>query len=104
MAAEPAPETRTVRFCHSPSICVAPQYLAGDLLRDGRLQRRCSTSRWARGAGPDALAEGRADITMWYATGFLPVLDAGKPVVVLAGMHRGCWELFGHESVRACAT
>jgi len=32
---------------------------------------------------------------------FLPLLDAGKPVVVLAGIHVGCYELFGHERVRA---
>ena len=98
-AAEPAPETRTVRFCHSPSICVAPQYIAGDLLR---MEGFSDVQYLALGtrAGPDALADGRADITMWYATGFLPVLDAGKPVVLLAGIHLGCWELFGHENVR----
>jgi len=98
-AAEPAPETRTVRFCHSPSICVAPQYMAGDLLR---MEGFSDVQYLALGtrAGPDALAEGNADITMWYATGFVPVLDAGKPVVLLAGVHVGCWELFGHENVR----
>jgi len=97
-AAEPALETRTVRFCHSPSICIAPQYLAGDLLR---MEGFTDVQYLALGtrAGPDALAEGHADMTMWYSTGYVPALDAGKPVVLLAGVHIGCWELFGHESV-----
>jgi NitT/TauT family transport system substrate-binding protein len=97
--AQPLPETSTVRFCHSPSICVAPQYIAGDLLRAEGFNDVQYLALGTR-AGPDALAEGQADMTMWYATGFLPVLDAGKPVLLLAGVHRGCWELFGSESVR----
>ena len=97
--AQPVPETRTVRFCHSPSICVAPQYMAGDLLRAEGFNDVQYLALGTR-VGPDALAEGKADITMWYATGFLPVLDAAKPVVLLAGVHLGCWELFAHEGVR----
>jgi NitT/TauT family transport system substrate-binding protein len=99
-AAEQAPETGRVRFCHSPSICVAPQYLAGDLLRAEGFDDVQYLALGTR-AGPDALADGQADMTMWYATGFLPVLDAGKPVLLLAGIHLGCWELFGSENVRS---
>jgi len=98
-AADLPPETRSVRFCHSPSICVVPQYIAGDLLRMEGFNDVQYLPLGTR-AGPDALAEGQADITMWYATGFLPALDAAKPVVLLAGVHLGCWELFGHENVR----
>jgi NitT/TauT family transport system substrate-binding protein len=100
VVAEPAPETRSVRFTHSPSICAAPQYLAGELLR---MEGFSDVQYLALGsrAGPDALAEGSVDMAMWYVTGFLPVLDAGKPVVLLSGVHLGCWELFGHENVRA---
>jgi NitT/TauT family transport system substrate-binding protein len=99
LSADPVPETRTVRFCHSPSICVAPQYIAGDMLR---LEGFSDVQYLPLGsrAGPDALADGRADVTMWYSTGFVPALDAGKPVVLLAGVHFGCWELFGHRNVR----
>ncbi len=51
--------------------------------------------------GPRALAEGRADITMWDIPGLMPHLDAGKPIVLLAGVHAGCYELFGNERVHA---
>ena len=32
-AAEPPPETKRIRLLHAPAICLAPQYLAEDLLR-----------------------------------------------------------------------
>ena len=32
-AAEPPPETKKIRFVHVPAICLAPQYLAEELLR-----------------------------------------------------------------------
>ena len=46
-------------------------------------------------------AEGRADIAMWDTPGLMPHLDAGKPIVLLAGVHAGCYELFGNERVRS---
>ena len=33
VAAEPPPETTTIRLFRSPSLCVAPQFVAEDLLR-----------------------------------------------------------------------
>jgi NitT/TauT family transport system substrate-binding protein len=44
---------------------------------------------------------GRADISMDASPHFVTLLDMGKPVVALAGIHVGCYELFGHERVRA---
>jgi NitT/TauT family transport system substrate-binding protein len=38
---------------------------------------------------------------MWDVPSLLPTLDAGNPVLVLAGIHPGCWALFGNERVRA---
>lgn len=46
------------------------------------------------------VAAGKADITQDAALSFVTVLDAGKPVVVLSGIHVGCWELFGGSRVR----
>ena len=48
-----------------------------------------------------ALAEGRADFSMDATPAYLPSVDTGKAVRVLAGIHAGCYELFGHEKVRA---
>jgi NitT/TauT family transport system substrate-binding protein len=48
-----------------------------------------------------ALASGEADINMHFAAPTILRLDAGDPVVILAGGHIGCFELFGSEGVRA---
>ena len=97
-AAEPPLETTKIRFVHTPSICAAPQYLAEELLR---LEGFTEVEYLPLGArnGPNAVAEGRADLTMWDAPGLMLHLDAGKPIVVLAGVHSGCYELFANERV-----
>jgi len=97
-AAEPPLETTKIRFVHTPSICAAPLYLAEELLR---LEGFTDVEYLPQGArnGPNAVAEGRADLTMWDAPGLMLHLDAGKPIVVLAGVHSGCYELFANERV-----
>jgi len=99
-AAEPPPETTKVRFAHMPYICVAPQYLAEEFLG---LEGFTEWEYLPVGTrvGLNALADGRADITMWNTPELLFHLDAGKPIVVLAGVHGGCYELFGSDRVRA---
>jgi NitT/TauT family transport system substrate-binding protein len=100
VAAVPALETTKVRLVHAPSICVTPQYLAETFLRaDGfsEIQYLPLGSR----NGPYAIADGRADIGMWDAPGLMPPLDAVDNLVVLAGVHSGCYELFANESIWA---
>src|SRR5262245_14694407 len=95
--AEPPLETTRVRFAYDPSACIAPQYLAEELLRlEGFTQI-------AYVPGPDdqhlLLVEDKADFTVDAATALIPSLDDGRPMVVLAGIHGGCWELFGGANV-----
>jgi NitT/TauT family transport system substrate-binding protein len=47
------------------------------------------------------LLANRADISAHTAAAVLPDIGAGKPFVVLAGIHGGCEVLFGNERVRA---
>ncbi len=99
-AAAPAIETKRIRFVHAPSICIAPLYLAEEFLRmDGftDIQYLPLGTR----NGPYALADGRGDMAMWDTPGLIPHLDAGRPISLLAGIHAGCYELFGNERVRA---
>src|SRR5262249_36171982 len=51
-------------------------------------------------AGPDGIAMGRVDMSMWGATESVPLMDEGKPLVFLSGVHAGCWEVFGTERIR----
>jgi NitT/TauT family transport system substrate-binding protein len=48
-----------------------------------------------------ALAAGEADISMNYIGPVIVRMAAGDPLVVLAGIHIGCFELFGSERVQA---
>jgi len=100
-AAEPSLETTTIRLVHTPAICLAPQYLAEDLLHlEG-------FSKVEYVPCPDeydanvVVAKGDADMTMDGATGLVMTLDSTQSIVVLAGIHGGCYELFGSDRVRA---
>jgi NitT/TauT family transport system substrate-binding protein len=101
VAADPPPETTRVRLVHAPFICLAPQYLAAEFLPMEGITDWEYLPLGSRSGGIDAIVEGRADITMWDAHSPIPLIDAGKPIVVLAGVHGGCYQLFCNESVRA---
>ena len=104
-AAEPPPETTSIRLAKVPSICLAPQYLAEDLLR----AEGFTEVTYFPGAGPlgmggvpgaRALGEGQADLSMNFAAPLVVALDESVPIVILAGIHVGCFELFVTERVR----
>src|SRR5262249_62085806 len=48
-----------------------------------------------------ALSSGALDLTMSFVPASLIQLDAGAPIVLLGGVHVGCFELFGTERVQA---
>jgi NitT/TauT family transport system substrate-binding protein len=100
-AAEPPPETTRIRIHDAPITCFAPVYVAEELLKaEGFTEVQYVKTPLAEGP-TQALARGVIDITQNDAAGHLMVLDAGGPVVILGGIHTGCWELFGNDSVRS---
>ncbi len=100
-AAEPALETTRLRLVRIPSICQAPQYVAEELLKtEGFTEVHYVEKQGGKGI-ESALASGEADINMHFVAPTILRLDAGDPVVILAGGHIGCFELFGSEGVRA---
>jgi NitT/TauT family transport system substrate-binding protein len=58
-------------------------------------------------AGPEAgfgtrlIAAGGADMMMEFAGVYLTRIDAGDPIMLLGGVHIGCFEVFGGSHVRA---
>ena len=98
-AIEPPPETTHIRIVHAPFICTAPQYLAEELFPIEGFKSWEYLPVGTR-SGIDALANGEADVSMWNSFELLPHLDARRPVVVLAGLHGGCYQLLGNEQVR----
>ncbi|HTN73268.1 MAG TPA: ABC transporter substrate-binding protein [Methylomirabilota bacterium] len=99
--AEPPPETTRLRLIRIPSTCHAPEYLAEDLLRDEGFSDVEYVPRASSADIGPTLAAGQADINLNFAGPVLLNLDAGHPIVVLAGVHVGCFDLFGGPGVRA---
>jgi NitT/TauT family transport system substrate-binding protein len=101
VAADPPPETTKLRLVQIPSLCLSPQFLAEDLLqREGFTDVQYVKKDGTVGI-EKALASGEADFSMHYAAATIMRVDAGDPVVMLAGVHVGCFELFGTDRVRA---
>ena len=99
-AAEPPPEVSKIRIVRSPSICLAPSYLAEELLRlEGFSEIEYIAEVSA--SGSKLLADGQADASMVPVQETIPDIDAGRPVVLLGGVHSGCYELFGNGRVSA---
>ena len=101
VAAEPQPETTRLRLVRRPAICVAPEYVAEELLQGEGFTEVQYVKVENSVAAYTALAAGEADFTLHFSGPLLLQLDTGDPVVILAGVHVGCFELFGTEQVRA---
>ncbi|MEQ1949859.1 ABC transporter substrate-binding protein [Mesorhizobium sp. CN2-181] len=100
-AAEPPPETTRIRLIRIPSICQAPQYVAEELLRgEGFTDVQYIQKRGTADIAP-ALASGEVDLSAHFAAPLLLHLEAGDPIVILTGLHVGCFELFGTDRVQA---
>ena len=92
LSAEGRLETTSVRLSIPATLCAAPQLVADKLLR----AEGFTDVRYERGA----LARGDIDFAMIFAPFVGIESDAGRPVTVLGGVHVGCFELFGNETVR----
>jgi NitT/TauT family transport system substrate-binding protein len=101
VAAKPPPETTRLRLVRIPSICQAPSYVAEDLLRSEGFTEVHYLQKAGTADIETALASGEADLNGHFAAPLLLRLEAGDPSVILAGLHIGCFELFGTHEVRA---
>jgi NitT/TauT family transport system substrate-binding protein len=97
--AEPPPETTRLRLLKTASVCWAPQYLADDLLR---AEGFTDVTYVDFPGGPVSafLAAAKADISLNFVGPNLIRLDQGDPVVFLAGVHVGCFEVIATERVK----
>ncbi len=100
-AAEPPPETTRLRLEKMAGICIAPQYVAEELLHVEGFTEVHYVEMGSTSALYQHLASGALDISMAFTPQFIIQVDAGAPVVLLGGVHVGCYELFGTQRVRA---
>jgi NitT/TauT family transport system substrate-binding protein len=100
VAAELPPETVKLRLAQSPSLCISPLYVAEDLLQGEGF----TDVQYVRMTGElftPAVVAGEIDIALNFVGPLLIRVEAGDPIVILAGGHIGCFELVGTDRVRA---
>ena len=103
VAQEAPPETTTIRLAKNPSLCIAPQYVAEELLRaegftDVRYVMSDAGIRQSK-----SLGSGEIDLTLHFSAPLLIPIDAGDKITIIGGVHVGCFELLGHEGIRSIA-
>jgi NitT/TauT family transport system substrate-binding protein len=102
-AQEAPPETTTIRLARSRSICIAPQYIAEELLRaegftDVRYVESDAGIRQSKSIG-----SGEIDFTLHFSPPLLIPIDAGEKITIIGGIHVGCFELLATERIRSIA-
>src|SRR6516162_377011 len=109
LAAEPPPEITTIRFEKDPVTCIAPQVFQELLRAEGFTDIRYvdvteTHVRRADAANSDVysnmMAHDEVDFGRTFAPGFVLGMNAGAPVMVLSGLHLGCFEVFGKNEIR----
>ena len=100
LAAEGPLETTTVRIAKYPAICLAPEYVSEELLRaEGFTDIRFVEESPFVPVG-EVLGRGEVDFSGGDPTQNVRAIVDGAPVVVLAGLHGGCYELFAQRDIR----
>ena len=109
LAAEPSPETTTIRFELDTATCIAPQVFEELLRAEGftDIQYVNATEGHLRRADAaksdfvaDMIAHGEIDFGRQFAPSLIMGMNAGAPVTVLSGLHLGCFEIFGKKDIR----
>jgi NitT/TauT family transport system substrate-binding protein len=100
LAAESPPETTNIRLIHrTDALCLAPQYVADELLRaEGFTDVQYVKTTGGSGI-EKALASGEANLSMHMGAPLIVRLEAGDPIVIIGGGHVGCYELFASTRV-----
>jgi NitT/TauT family transport system substrate-binding protein len=102
-SAEPPPETRKIRLAKTAGMCWAPQYIADEFLKAEGFAE-VSYLEMPVGLPVSKLLAGREiDISMNFVGPNLLRIDQGDPAVFLAGVHVGCFEVFGNARLKRIA-
>src|SRR6516165_6378344 len=103
LGAEGALETTTLRFTRTPALCVAPLFVAEELLRVEGFSNIRYVDTGSATESANAIAAGQADLSFDFASAYIIGIDSGLPITVLAGAMAGCVELFAKEGVDTVA-
>ena len=103
LVAEGALEVTTVRLPRIPATCLAPQYIAEQLLRADGFTDVHWVDALSSAGFTDVLGNGTVDFTQQFVAALVTGVDSGDAVTGLAPIHVGCLELIASERVRTIA-
>ena len=95
-------ETTSIRLWSIPNVqCIAAQYMAEPFLReegftDVQYPRVRSEGLRSKKSGTEGF-----DFGVGYAAVWIPMIEAGAPLVMLGGVHVGCWQVFGTGDIKS---
>jgi NitT/TauT family transport system substrate-binding protein len=99
-AAEAGPETTTIKLPIAPAICTMPQMITRQLLQaEGFTDIRFVDEPKPPANAAEQLARGDVDLMVGYASSFIAALDKRALTTLLAGVHGGCFVVFGPDDV-----
>jgi NitT/TauT family transport system substrate-binding protein len=85
----------------SAAICISPLYVAEELLRFEGFTHVEYVPFKSGNLFTPAVGAGKVDLALNFIGPLVVSVDERAPIVILAGVHAGCFELFGSERVRA---
>lgn len=96
-------ETTIIKIHSSPAtLCLAPQYLAEDILKSegftGVQYVKMTTDQVIKNLVSDDV-----NITLYFDASSIIQRAAGAPIKFLAGVHVGCFKLFGSNQIQTIA-
>jgi len=95
------PETTSIRLYSVANVaCHAPHFMAEQFLREEGFTD-VQYPAYAGKAAIDAFANGEIQFGTGYANAWIPLIDAGAPLVMLGGVHVGCWKIFGTGDIHS---
>jgi NitT/TauT family transport system substrate-binding protein len=96
-------ETTTLRFTRTPALCVAPLYVAEELLHAEGFSDIRYVDTGSATESANAIGAAEADLSFDFASAYIIGIDSGRPITVLAGGMAGCVELFAEEGINTVA-
>jgi NitT/TauT family transport system substrate-binding protein len=102
-AQEAPPETTRITLAKTQSLCLMPQYVIDELLAAEGITQ---VDYVVTDSGPllsNAIASGQIDFSMHFSGPLVLLLDRGRKITMLAGVHAGCFELFAKDGIRSVA-
>ena len=93
-------ETTSIRlFSLPPANCIAAQYMAEPFLREEGF----TDVQYIPLAPKDAFSRitaGEVDFGVWYMANLAPRIADGAPLVMLGGIHLGCWQVVATGDIK----